>query len=73
MSELWYDDHRKDAESFSVELILYNYGEDLQVLRERIALLERTLKRITLLNDHNFQLRDAMEIAEYVLQEDKPQ
>ena len=48
MSELWYDDHRKDAESFSVELILYNYGEDLQVLRERIALLEA----------ENQQLRD---------------
>ena len=45
MSELWYDDHRKDAESFSVELILYNYGEDLQVLRERIALLEAAIRK----------------------------
>jgi hypothetical protein len=46
MSELWYDDHRKDAESFSVELILYNYGEDLQVLRERIAVLEAENQRL---------------------------
>lgn len=36
-------------------------------MQERIALLERALKRITMLNDHNFQLRDAMEIAESAL------
>ena len=40
MSELWYDAHRHNSFDYTRELILYNYGEDLQVLRERIALLE---------------------------------
>jgi len=40
MSDLWYDEHQHNSFDYPRDVVLYNYGEDIQALRERIAELE---------------------------------
>ena len=69
---LWYDAHRHNSFDYTRELILYNYGEDLQVLRERITLLEAAIRTHRNKMWEGYRVADKIDQQLYaVLQEDK--